>query len=272
MKITFLAGLVVCALCSSYVPASPSQILWHKTDSSVVRHVLDGSVVEWPTFKFEEDKETTIKYAIDNDAQNLYVAMIIPSFSTQRKMMSMGMKLYVDLKGKRKQTRGIEFPVLREAGESGYSQSSQSQAGDMEALRSRFALNLLTLKLFGFNGFEESKAQGLLVPGSVNIQFNWSEDNVMFVEYSMPLNILDDNASLDQKNISLGWQLNGNEQMSSGNQPSSPAKYQTRTTRTVVSTPAGTSPGTNNTSVDQYRPANKEQSFWTKYTIIIPSH
>src|SRR5258706_10458035 len=80
-------------------------------DTAIINHVLDASIDEWPAEKFEQDKETNIKYAIDNDAQHLYIAMVIPAFSTQLKMMRQGMDLYIDLKGKKKQGRGIEFPV-----------------------------------------------------------------------------------------------------------------------------------------------------------------
>src|SRR5450432_2678486 len=71
-------------------------------DSSIINHVLDGSVKEWPSGQFKADGETGVQYAIDNDGKNLFLAMSIPNFRTQLKMMREGMSLYIDLKGKKK--------------------------------------------------------------------------------------------------------------------------------------------------------------------------
>jgi hypothetical protein len=85
--------------------------LAHQADSNKIEHILDGTTTEWPDSLFENDKETNISYAVDNDAASLYIAMEIPDFPEQMKLMRMGMKLFIDLKGKKKENMGIEFPV-----------------------------------------------------------------------------------------------------------------------------------------------------------------
>ena len=87
-----------------------------RIDSGIIQHTLNGSTDEWPAEKFTTDKETDIIYAIDNDAQNLYLALKITNQGEQIKMMSMGMKLFIDLKGKHKEDLGVEFPVKRSDG------------------------------------------------------------------------------------------------------------------------------------------------------------
>src|ERR1044071_1017368 len=155
-----------------------------KKDTAAITHTLDGLVDEWPADKFTLDEPTHIKYAVDNDAQNLYVAMVVPEFGTQIKMMRNGMELYLDVKGKKKEGKGVEFPVKGEPMGGGFNSGNQmgnqqnngtGERGsfDKKAMRSRYALNLLALKLFGFTDDPEPQKQGLTQEGSVNISFSW---------------------------------------------------------------------------------------------------
>ncbi|MEJ7675457.1 MAG: hypothetical protein WKF59_22810 [Chitinophagaceae bacterium] len=82
-----------------------------KNDTILINHTLDGNINEWPLAKFELNKETEIKYAVDNDAKNLYVAMIIPKFATQIKMIRQGMEFYIDLKGKKEKVKALNFQL-----------------------------------------------------------------------------------------------------------------------------------------------------------------
>jgi hypothetical protein len=280
--------LLLCALLMLSFKASHhiKKISTSNGDTTIISHVLDGGIGEWPMEKFEEDKTTSIKYSVDNDAQNLYVAMIIPQFPTQMKMMRQGMELYIDIKGKKKEGRGIEFPVKSEntdfSGGSGFQNNNQQgdqQKGprtfDKKEARSRYALNLFALKLFGFNDETEPAKQGLTLEGSVNIGFSWDSSDVMYVEYTIPFSILD-KSSLNQKIISIGWKLNGMDATSG-------SSFATSSTIRMVAVPSSGSRPINNraptTNTTSNRPSQqdmdnlmKEQYFWTKYTINIPSN
>jgi hypothetical protein len=244
-------------------------------DTAIINHVLDGSTAEWPDEKFEKDKETEIRYAVDNDKQTLFLALRIPATNTQMKIMRQGMNLYIDLKGKKKEGRGIEFPVKSEGG--GFSSDApdnrqntdRQRVADMIAMRSSMALNLIFMKLFGFSDAEPQK-QGLQIENSANILFSWDSSNVMHIEYAIPLNMLDENiSSLNQKNIGIGWKIEGSELPTDNNL--------VQGTTTLVSVPAGSGrnssrnppPVSNNnpSGSTNFDKAMKEQFFWTKYTI-----
>jgi len=281
---TFILLLCALLILSFKDPHPTKEILTAVSDTIIIAHVLDGEVGEWPIEKFEEDKSTSIKYAVDNDAQNLYVAMIIPQFPIQMKMMRQGMELYVDIKGKKKEGKGIEFPVKGEStgfsGGSGFQNNNNGQQRDQQngqrgfdkkEARTRYAMNLFALKLFGFNDDMEPAKQGLTLEGSANIGFSWDSSDVMYVEYAIPLPILD-KASLNQKIISIGWKLNGME-----------TTTVTSTTTQIVSRPSGnrginnrstptTTPSGNRPSQQDIEAFMKDQSFWTKYTVNIPSN
>ncbi len=277
MKLFFL--LLFTFLLSINVPAKIHSIgiLHFVTDTSKINHSLDGKTAEWPPEIFEQNKATGIKYALNNDANNLYVAVMVMDFNTQIKMMRGGMKLYIDTKGKKKQENGIEFPVRKDLPvynnnnsqhDKREAQNSSKQKPDMKLIRSRMAPSLLSLKIFGFYN-QEPVAQDLMESGSVNIQFSWDGNDIMYIEYKIPLDLLGDKISLNKKTISLGWEL--------VDVIVTTTRIVSQTTR-VVSVPAGSTPprtlnsgrlpsgmpGQETTST-----STKEQSFWVKYIISI---
>ena len=192
-----------------------------RIDSGIINHTLNGSTDEWPAEKFTTDKETDILYAIDHDAQNLYLALKITNQGEQIKMMSMGMKLFIDLKGKHKEDLSVEFPVKRSDGfnnpGAGFPPppvqgQSDDQRGkpDMKRMRMMFVANIISMNMFGFTDGDQLN-QNLETEGSVMIAYDWDSTDVMHIEYMVPLKMLDDKTSFDQKTISIGWKVNGLE-------------------------------------------------------------
>jgi len=244
------------------------------SDTSRITHVLDGNTNEWPDSMFQVDKETSMHYAMDNDAHQLYLALRIPDFRTQMKMMRQGMNLYIDLKGKKKEGRGIEFPIKPEAGSvagAGPGQGNNGEHGNFnkQAIRESMAVRLIVMKLFGFTD-DEPKPQGLQMEGSAKIGFIWDSADVMHVEYVIPFSMLGDAASLHQKTVGIGWKINGIESSSS-----SPAMFTTsssvpgRASPGGINRTGGAGRGATNYSTSQpdMQGVTSEQSVWTKYTI-----
>jgi len=267
------------------------------SDTGYIVHNLDGLTTEWPDNRFHLNDDSTVEYAIDNDDKNLYVAMTIPDFGEQMKIMRNGMKLFIDVKGKKKEGKGIEFPV-RETNNSGISNSNYNGAKtgsepekkfDKKTTRNIMALGIIALKLFGLNHEEEE--QGLTMHGSVNIAFKWDESDVMHIEYNIPLNLLGEPSSLHQKDISLGWKINGFERpqgernsKNAGNADGSEGGGFSRgggggrgggrsggRSQYGGSREFGQRGATNYRKIDPDE-MRKEQNFWTKYFInIVPS-
>ncbi len=249
-----------------------------RIDSGIIQHTLNGSLDEWPADKFTTDKETDIIYAIDNDAQYLYLALKITNQGEQIKMMSMGMKLFIDLKGKHKEDLGVEFPVKRSDGFSnpgaGLPPPSQGQGDeqrvkpDMKIMRMRFVANIISMNLFGFSD-EDQLNQNLETEGSVMIAYDWDTMNVMHIEYLLPLKMLDDKTSLDQKTVSIGWKVKGLELPSgSGGVSGRPAGAGSSGSRPSGRSGGGRPGGGSQADFDKM---SKEQQFWAKYTFSIPA-
>lgn len=250
------------------------------SDTSIINHVQDGKLLEWPTEKFTADNETKIKYAIDNDNRNLYIAMLIPSFATQMKMMRTGMTLYIDLKAKKKEGRGIEFPVKPDKGQGfssteaprpvrndGEEQSSSRREANLLMMRNSMAIKQLnTIKIFGF-GENEPVQQVLDVPGSIQVAYKCDTTEAMEIEYCIPLSLLGDAAGLHEKLISIGCKIHAMEMRSGDFQGGSGMGDRgMRSGGRGMGGRGGMRSGMGN-RMDR-ESMMKEQSFWTKYTVI----
>jgi len=216
---SFFIAIVARSLFSFHDPAQSGQT--YLLNDTTINHLLDGRVNEWPAQKFETDPATQFKYAVDNDKQNVYLVVCIANFREQMKIMHQGMDLYIDPKGKKKEGKGIEFPVKRDQSTADLVMNYRSQGNEnteqaspeqrkasMRAMRAEMALGLSSMKVFGFSE-DKSEEQGLLMRGSANIAFAWDSTDVMNIEYRIPLSFLEASSSLDQKDISIGWKVNG---------------------------------------------------------------
>ena len=204
-----------------------------QTDTTSIIHSLDGNISEWPSEKFISDKETKTRFATDNDTQFLFLALTIPDRTTQRKIMQSGINLYVDLKGKKKENVGIEFPV---------------------------ASNPAAMRLFGFSN-SEPVILDIRSKGTVNIAFSWDSSNVLNIEYNIPLKMIEGSVSdLHNKKISVGWKLIEADMNNA------------LATSQVTAVPSGgrnRAAAPNRTGSDFPQSTSiKYKSFWTTHTII----
>ena len=187
-----------------------------RTDTNRIVHTIDGNINVWPTSRFETDKETQIVYSVDQDADNIYLALKITSQKMQMKILSMGMNVYLDKKGKKREGTGIEFPVKKEgASGGGYGgnrngggQNGSGEAGDSKAAREKMASTLLFLKIFGFDD-QDDKTQLVTQPNGINIAADWDDANVLYIEYQIPAGFLGKPTDLNGKPLSVGWKING---------------------------------------------------------------
>ena len=215
--IPFIAVLIH-SLFSTHDTVQPNKN--YLVNDTTINHSLDGKVNEWSPEKFETDPATQLKFAVDNEKQNLYLVLTITNFRKQMKIMRQGMDLYIDPKGKKKEGKGIEFPVKRDQSTADLVMNYRSQGNEnteqaspeqrkasMRAMRAEMALGLSSMKVFGFSE-DKSEEQGLLMRGSANIAFAWDSTDVMNIEYKIPLSFFE-TTSLDQKDISIGWKVNG---------------------------------------------------------------
>lgn len=239
MRIFFLLPAICLISKSPQTPFSNAC----QTDTAIVTHLLDGSIAEWPAEKFMTDKATKMEYALDNNNQTLFLAIKVADQNVQKRIMQEGLHLYLDTKGKKKESRGIEFPLK------------------MENLAS-----IEYMKLFGF-GSGEPATLSIRSEGTANIAIAWDSSFVMHIEYHIPLKMLEEIvADLNNKKISIGWKLEQSEI------PSTASQTVTRTSSEVVAVRGTSRPGNRNASNVNNTPvvpstSSKAQSVWTTHTI-----
>jgi hypothetical protein len=251
-------------------------------NDTTINHLLDGKCNEWPAQKFETDPTTQLKYAIDNDKQNLYLVLSIADFREQMKIMRQGMDLYFDPKEKKKEGKGIEFPVKKDQSAADLIMNNRGKVNDnadqespeqkkaaMRTMRAEVALSISSMKVFGFYE-DKSQEQGLVKPGSANIAFAWDSSDVMNIEYRIPLSFFGIPLSLDQRDISIGWKINGVQFSSnhSGSGESSGGEGRYGRGGRHGGGGYGGSYGNHGDSNNQPAGENmmKDQNVWTKYT------
>ena len=254
MRIFFLLPAISLLANSNYSHLKSSSTF--QADTTIISHLLDGNTAEWPPEKFVTDQPTKIEYAIDNGNQALFLAINIPDRSIQKKVMQEGMNLYIDTKGKKKENKGIEFPVR------------------MENISSTE-----NMKLFGFDNAEPF-IQNIRTEGTANIAIAWDSSSILHIEYTIPLKLIEkDLSELNNKKISIGWKIEENKMppsntIQSSNNTTQPVSTSTR----LVGVPAGSKPPPTNPPIRSSRPSQndpfaqsntgKAQSIWATHIII----
>ena len=261
-SILLLPAALFSLLLSNQGFAAVKNVLTTDNDSSIIHHKLDGKTEEWPLAKFTSDKETEIQYAIDNDGTNLFLALNIPNPRIQFKVMRNGMTFYLDLKGKKKESNGVQFPVKNGEADlnmpkgnrqnGGQSADGEQKKPDIKMIRKMLALNMVQLKVFGLSD-QYPDGQQLLIPGSVNVAFSFDSADVMHIEYILPLSMIGDKTTLDNHEASFGWKVLAFERPKpaddGGSQAGNPQRYGSYEQQSIM----------------------EDQKFWTKYTFHLPT-
>lgn len=256
---------------------------YFKVDSTQkIIHVIDGRISEWSADKFEKDPSSTIYCAEDYDATNLYLAMRIPDQQTQMKMATLGMNLFLDKKGKKKENTGIEFPAKKEgslnAGRppsgdrpSTSGNGNNTQPIDMNAMHDRMANLMFLIKTFGFEGQDDKSIFFAMQSGGISIAYDWDEANNLILEYLIPISYIGDQHTLQDKPLSIGWVINGIPESGSTNfSNASPGATGGGGGGGGRGGASGRGTNSNFPTLPPSAGNNggfKQQSFWTKYTL-----
>jgi hypothetical protein len=164
---------------------------------------IDGKPDEWPQIFSYYDGNTKLQFAFANDTGNLYVCLKITDDPTQLRLFNGGLGIWIDPKGKKKETVGISFPLKGDrtpgegGGEGGGKHKRQSQGmeetqdprlqkADAVRLKQHAFLTQTTIRVKGFAGVPEQSLP-LKNDFGINVSFNWDSLNILTIEYKFPI-------------------------------------------------------------------------------------
>ena len=238
-------------------------------DTLPYKHTTNGELDDWDPASFDIHELSGIRFATENDKEKLYVAMYITDQSLQKRIAQAGMQLMIDVKGKKRESTYIEFPVKKDP-------LSEMPAPDLQAqnqsFAERLAASMLFLKKKGFKDQLQDIEMELAGRASdIMLAFGWDERNVLFIEYEIPLKRLAAVENLVGKEITVGFKLNAQESLPLPPKPVTPiGSFNAK----LVGVPAGSGPPASRTTSTQNAnptPANKilqpQQLFWMKHVL-----
>jgi hypothetical protein len=178
---------------TNQLSAQTIHCLWETTPINV-----DGKPDEWPQPFNYYDGNTKLQFAFANDTGSMYVCLKITDDPTQLRLFNGGLGIWVDPKGKRKETMGISFPLKGDRVQGGEGGKHKRQSETMEGmdpgtqksdalrLKQNAFLTQLTLRVKGFNGVPE-QVLPLKNDFGINVGFGWDSLNILTIEYKFPI-------------------------------------------------------------------------------------
>jgi hypothetical protein len=151
------------------------------------------------------DSESKIRYNIENDAENIYFSFDVMDQLTIQKILTTGIRLFIDGSGKKKERNELQFPIY-------------SDKVPIEELNDPGDGYELTLDAFGTKPNQKIPTEGYLkIEGKVTSIYNGAEINGVLVSLrfdstgslvymaQLPLNLL----KPDNGMVSLGFETGG---------------------------------------------------------------
>lgn len=183
---------------------------WYSSDSTIV---VDGNLDEWEHPLKESNQYRGIQYNTGNDAKNFYFCIRINDKAIQRKIMGLGLSIYLDTLGKRKEKIGIGYPMAltqKQIETISFQASKGSFKIDDRALDDAYAAICQEFELLGF--VEEDPEERIQVSNlaSKDLKTAMGFDHVgaMLCEFKIPLEQLYSGKVQYNEIMSIGIKVN----------------------------------------------------------------
>lgn len=190
-----------------------SQNKWYGSDSSIV---IDGVLGDWNQQLQQPSNFTNIQYAIGNDAENLYLCVRIPDNGIQNRIMALGMSVYIDTLGKKRDKIGVGYPLALTP-EQVETISIQAQKGgikiDDREFNKAYAANCQEFELIGFVAEDDKEKIRASNLASKDLKTATGFDHIdaMVCEFKIPFYQLFKNKITYNEIISISIRVNNPE-------------------------------------------------------------
>jgi hypothetical protein len=204
----FILAAVVMSSCNSSQNIVSTK--WYSSDSTIV---VDGNLDEWERPLKESNQYRGVQYNTGNDAKSFYFCIRINDKTIQRKIMGLGLSIYLDTLGKRREKIGIGYPMAltqKQIETISFQASKGSFKIDDRALDDAYAAICQEFELIGF--VEEDPAERIQVSNlaSKDLKTAMGFDHVgaMLCEFKIPLEQLYSGKVQYNEIMSIGIKVN----------------------------------------------------------------
>lgn len=206
--ILFILVCIIMSSCSSNKVAVATK--WYSPDSTIV---VDGNLDEWERPLKESQVYTGVQYNIGNDAKNFYLCLRINDKTIQRRIMGLGMSIYLDTLGKRKEKIGIGYPLALTQKQLETISFEAAKGGfkiDDRALDEAYANICQEFELIGFveEDPEERIKVSNLASKELKTAIGFDHVGAMLCEFKIPLDQLFSGKVNYNEIISIGIKVN----------------------------------------------------------------
>ena len=151
-------------LSGKYLLALGGLLLFSACASLPQYAALQKTSDEMYEFSGHYDAESNIRYTVEHDSANVYLALKTTNFNTQIKILSRGLTVYIDETGKKKKEKYWTYPFIESRNANENFNRGQllpdflpEQNERAQMLYRNFQYKNQSLKLFGFDGPKSSK-------------------------------------------------------------------------------------------------------------------
>ncbi|TDX02206.1 hypothetical protein [Dinghuibacter silviterrae] len=190
MKIKMLTAAFGICLASA---CSPSHVMTqneHALPIAPPNLVMDGKASDWKGIPFSLDPGTTMRYALANDSANLYLCLTSTNPSLEDKIFRMGLKVYLDTTGSRREATGIQFPMPVDG--NALQAIAATSKGDSRVEAEKYH-QFIRLQENQYETFGWASGNGLNAMGSqdmLTIGFTLDAEDILIYEIKIPLKSL----------------------------------------------------------------------------------
>ena len=176
------AYLVLFAIPFLLTNCSPTNFPIGKFQSDPI--VADGNASDWGLPLRFGNETGSLQYAITNDRENIYVSVASNDQATQMKMLRAGIKVYIDIKGKKSTDMGLVYPFKDQ--DELTNRRMGIRNANPNAMKEKMILDANIFSCFGFINME-NRIYDLKDTSHIKIGMNYDAYNNLVFEAIIPL-------------------------------------------------------------------------------------
>lgn len=219
MRYWFVIGLGVLGLFIVGCQASQEALVVPATKAVTI----DGQLDDWTTAPIRVPNQESFTYHVATDKNNLYLALRLSDRGLQRRLMNLGMTIFIDTTAKRRENLGLGYPLAltpTQLEQVAFAATKNGTSIDERALLEAYANISQEFELLGF--VEEDPRERIRVSNlaSKDIKTALGQDQLgaLLIEYKIPFRQLYDRPLTQTTTWNIGIQIN-NPEADAGNDP-----------------------------------------------------